>query len=216
MSKVKPHNSTSSFNHRFMKAAGKVLLVGAALLGFYSIVLFDPSVSAGETRVVNLHRLSLQQNLTIVAVGLGIIGALLLLFGSKREVNDDGPHGTSTPFSRVDDANLSVEEQFAEAIRNEDLATVRRYLSNRSISAHGRNRNGRGWLQYATAVGSIQAAKVILEHGASPRDKDEIGRSALEEAEARSSKELISLFSQTASSGRGSAGAALHLPDDRS
>lgn len=66
-----------------MKTAGKFLLVASTLLGLYSLVIFDPSVHSGEMRVVNLQRLSTQQNLIIVSVGLAIVGVLLMIFGPK-------------------------------------------------------------------------------------------------------------------------------------
>ena len=177
-----------------MKSSGKLLLAIAALLVIYAVLIFDPRVSAGDSRVVNLQRLSWQQNLTIVGMGLGIIGVLLLIFGPKEQKPEQDYSGSASQHYRVDDATLAVEQQFAEAIRNNELATVKRLLLNRSISPHGRNRNGKGWLQYATALGSVQAAETLLEHGASPRDKDDLGKTALEDAEAQSNSELLALF----------------------
>ena len=199
-----------------MKTSGKILLVVAALLVFYAVLIFDPSVSSGDTRVVNLQKLSWQQNLTIVGVGLGIIGALLLIFGQKERVPEPCFSGNPSQHYSIDDATLAVEEQFAEAIRNSDPATVKRLLSNRSISPHGRNRNGKGWLQYATALGSVQAAKTLLEHGASPRAKDDLGRSALEDAETQSNSELWALFIKPTDPPHGSSAASLKklLPSD--
>ena len=177
-----------------MKSSGKLLLVVAALFVFYVVLIFDPSVSSGDIRVVNLQKLSWQQNLTIVGVGLGIIGALLLIFGPQERKPEPSHGGTASQQYRVDDANLAVQEQFAEAIQSNDMATVKRLLSNRSVSPHGRNRNGKGWLQYATALGSVQVVTTLIEHGASPRDKDDLGRSALEEAETQANGELLALF----------------------
>ena len=143
--------------------------------------------------MVNLQRLSWQQNLTIVGVGLGIIGALLLIFGPKKQAPEQDYDGSARQHYRADDGTLAVEEQFAEAIRDNDLATMKRLLSNRSVSPHGRNRNGKGWLQYATALGSVQAVETLLEHGASPRDRDDLGKTALEDAEAQSNREILAL-----------------------
>ena len=171
-------------------------MIAAVLLAFYALAVFDPSISSGLGRVANFQRMGIQQNLTIVSVGLAIVGVLLLIFGPTSQVADRDSQGTVAPFANLDNDALVVEEQFSEAIRNEDLGTVRRLFESRSVSAHGRNKNGRGWLQYATVVGSSKAAEVILEHGASPRDKDDFGRSALEEAEMLASADLVALFSR--------------------
>jgi hypothetical protein len=188
-----------------MKSSGKLVLVTAALLVFYAVLLFDPTISAGNSRVVNLQRLSWQQNLTTVGVGLGIIGALLLIFGPKEQASERKYSGNASgQHHRVDDATLALEEQFAEAIQSNDLATVKRLLSNRSISPHGRNRHGKGWLQYATATGIVQAAETLLAHGASPRDRDDLGRSALDEAQAQSNSQFLALFTKSTSPAQGS------------
>lgn len=108
-------------------------------------------------------------------------------------------HSAPAAFASVrqaSSASLEAEEQFAEAIRNSDVAAVRRLLENHSVSANSRNRNGRGWLQYATVTGSIQSAKVLLEHGASPNEKDDLGRSAIEEAQLKKSDSFIALFTR--------------------
>lgn len=181
-----------------MRFSGKFLLVAAAAFVIYALLIFDPSIPAGEGRVVNLQRLSWQQNLTIVGMGLGVIGALLVIFGSREESTKIVHSCIPNQNYRVDDASLAVEEQFAEAIRKDDIATVKRLVSNRSISQYGRNRNGKGWLQYATALGSVQTAEVLLEYGASPGDKDDLGKTALEEAEAKSNRELLALFAEHA------------------
>ena len=139
-----------------MKSSGKLLLVVAALLVIYAVLIFDPSVSAGDGRVVNLQKLSWQQNLTTVGVGLGIIGALLLIFGPKKQAPEQHYDDSARQHYRPDYSALVVERQFSEAIRNKDLATVKRLLSNRSVSPNGRNQNGKGWLQYATALGSMK------------------------------------------------------------
>ena len=177
-----------------MKSSGKLLLVVAAILVIYAVLIFDPSVSTEYGRVSNLQRLSWQQNSTIVGVGLGIIGALLLIFGPEKPAPEQNYDGRTKHYYHADDATLAVGEQFAEAIRDDDLATMKRLLSNRSVSAHGRNQNGRGWLQYATAVGSVQAVETLLEHGASPQDKDDLGKTALEHAEAQSNSKILALF----------------------
>lgn len=103
----------------------------------------------------------------------------------ERKRNSDGKN---------DNINPEIEDQFSEAIRQEDLATVERLLFDNLISAHGCNRNGRGWLQYATITGSVKAAEAIIQAGASPQEKDVIGRSAIEEAEIRENFTLIALF----------------------
>ena len=175
-----------------MRSSGKLLLVAAAALVLYAVLIFDPSVPAGDTRVVNLQRLSWQQNLTIVGIGLGIIGALLLIFGPKERTTGVDHSRSADQHYRVDDASLAVEEQFAEAIRKGDMATVKRLVSNRSISPYGRNRSGKGWLQYSTALGSVQTVAILLANGA--RDKDDLGRTAPEEAEAQSNGEILALF----------------------
>lgn len=76
-----------------MKFSGILLLVAAAFLVFYAILIFDPTVSSGVDHVVNFQKLSWQQNLVIVGIGLGIIGTLLLIFGAKQTSE---PHAASS------------------------------------------------------------------------------------------------------------------------
>ena len=94
-------------------------------------------------------------------------------------------------------ANAEIEEQFSEAIRLGDPVTVKRLLFSGLISARGCNRNGRGWLQYATVIGSITSVEILIQAGASPQEKDDIGRSAIEEAEIRKNSALIALFNKS-------------------
>ena len=169
------------------------------------------AINVPKSRVHNVGLLE-DRRLLFYAAGLSLVlGTAFLgiatVAGAKTTTeNSTRAEGKPSQHYRVDDATLAVDEQFAEAIRSNDLATVKHLLSSRSISPHGRNRNGKGWLQYATALGSTNAAKTLLEHGASPKDKDDLGRSALEEAEKWSNGELISLFvEQTNATQRNSA-----------
>ena len=155
------------------------------------------AINVPKSRVHNVGLME-DRRLLFYAAGLSLVlGTAFLgiatVAGAKTTTeNSPRPEGKPGQHYREDVATSTVEEQFAEAIRNSDLATVKHLLSNRSISPHGRNRNGRGWLQYATMIGSTNAAKILLEHGASPKDKDDLGWSALEEAEKQSNGELVS------------------------
>lgn len=157
------------------------------------------SINIPKSRVHNLGLME-DRRLLFYAAGLSLVLGTAFLgiatVAGARTITENNTSAEGKPSQHypVDDATLAVDEQFAEAIRSNDLATVKRLLSNRSISPHGRNRNGKGWLQYATALGSTNAANTLLEHGASPKDKDDLGLSALEEAEKQSNGELISLF----------------------
>ena len=157
------------------------------------------AINVPKSRVHNVGLME-DRRLLFYAAGLSLVLGTAFLgiatVAGARTVTENSTRAEGKPSQhyRIDDATLAVEEQFAEAIRSSDLATVKHLLSNRSISPHGRNRNGKGWLQYATVIGSTNAAKTLLEHGASPKDKDDLGRSALEEAETQSNGELISLF----------------------
>jgi hypothetical protein len=116
---------------------------------------------------------------------------------ARARVNERVEERRRSSNGRNDNANPEIEEQFSEAIRREDLVTVKRFLFNDLVSARGCNRNGRGWLQYATVVGSVKAAEAILQAGASPQEKDDIGRSAIEEAEIRDNSALIALLNKS-------------------
>lgn len=176
-----------------MKSTGKFLTILGVLVGIFALFFFDPSISTGDTRVVNLQLLSFQQNLIIISALAVIIGVLLLLFGPEpSQVSRQQGGSIVRPTG-----DLLIEEQFADAVKRNDRALMQKLLSSREVSAHGRNRNGRGWLQFATVMGSIESAKVLLSHGASPNDKDGLGRTSLEEARASKSDELVALFSDS-------------------
>ena len=195
-----------------MKTIAYFLLALGIALGAFAYSM-DTTVDAGgqtfgsgefainvpKSRVHNVGLME-DRRLLFYAAGLSLVLGTAFLgiatVAGARTITENSTRAEGKPSQHypVDDATLAVDEQFAEAIRSNDLATVKHLLSNRSISPHGRNSNGKGWLQYATTIGSTKAAKTLLEHGASPNDKDDLGRSALEEAETQSNGELISLF----------------------
>ena len=174
-----------------MQTAGKIILAIAILIGTYALLVFDPSVEAAGQRVANIHKLSFQSNLLLVAGVGAIIGTILLVFGRRSSVEGASASiGTTIPDR--DAAQVRCDSRFSDAIKSSDLATMRRMLSNKEISAHGRNLHGRGWLQYATSLNALEPCKILLEHGARPTDLDELGKSAL--VEAKSNPELEKLF----------------------
>lgn len=176
-----------------MKTIANVLITFAALCALYALFVFDPSVSSGDMRVVNLQRMGFQQNLLTLSAALGIIGTILLVKAPPKKEDDQG---LITPISSVEAINLDVSEMFAKAIREGNGAEVKRLLSTRSISPYGNNRNGRGWLQYATVMDNIESCKLLIEHGASPNDKDELGSTSVDEARKLENKEILLLLSK--------------------
>lgn len=91
--------------------------------------------------------------------------------------------------------NLDSDEAFTQAIRTSNLNVMKRLLESRTISPHGKNKNGRGWLQFATLASAVEPCKLLLEYGAFPLDKDDIGTSAVAHASATGNKDLIVLYS---------------------
>jgi hypothetical protein len=176
-----------------MKTTANVLIVIAALCALYALFVFDPSVSSGDMRIVNLQRISFQQNLLILAAALGVIGTILLVKAPPQ--TGDG-RGVLTTFSNIKESNINLADTFAKAIREGNAVEIRHLLDARSISPHGSNRNGRGWLQYATVMENIESCRLLIEHGASPLDKDELGTSSIDEARKVGNKEIITLFSK--------------------
>ncbi|QRM19665.1 hypothetical protein GBK02_09755 [Dechloromonas sp. TW-R-39-2] len=98
-------------------------------------------------------------------------------------------------FAEENDYNVESDEEFSKAIRTSDLNTMKRLLESRTISPHGKNKHGRGWLQLATLASAVEPCKLLLEYGAFPLDKDDIGTSASVHASATGNKDLIALYS---------------------
>ena len=178
-----------------MKNFGKLLLLVACALAIYSLFVFDPSVEVpnypGGQRVVNIHKLSFQNNLLLLAGPMGIVGALLALLAPSKPIQPwESP---APPFSNLVDGHES-DNEFRDAIRTNDLAAINRLLANKAISPRGRNIHGRGWLQIATLTRQLECCRLLIEHGASPVDKDGLGQTALDIATHEKAIEHIEMF----------------------
>jgi ankyrin repeat protein len=181
-----------------MKNLGKFLLAAAAILAFYALFVFDPSVEVanypGVPRVVNIHKLSFQNNLLLLAGAMGIVGALLAVLAPPPLAQ---PWEAPSPqFSNREDGH-EYDLEFGDAIRTNDFATIKRLLANKAVSPYGRNIHGRGWLQIATLSKQLECCKLLVEHGASPDDKDDLGQTAFAIATRENANEFINLFSSS-------------------
>lgn len=178
----------------FAYSMDTIVDAGGQTFGFGEFAINVPKSRVHNIGLMEDRRLLFYAAGLSLVLGTAFLGIATVAGAKTTTENNTRPEWSASQHYGVDVATLTVAEQFASAIRSSDLATVKHLLSNRSISPHGRNRHGKGWLQYATTIGSTNAAKILLEHGASPKDKDDLGRSALEEAETQSNGELVSLF----------------------
>lgn len=181
-----------------MKNTSLFLISLGALTGLYALFFFDPSVSAGEMRVVNMQKLNFQTNL-LIASGIVAIAGVILFVKRPAEIAPVVASAQSdhvAKYSRIPTEATSDQDGFAEAIRSENTAEMKRFIESKSVSPHGCNQHGRGWLQYAVVVGKIDACRVLLEHGSSPADKDKFGKSANEVASASENMEIRELLSK--------------------
>ena len=170
-------------------------MVTAGGLAFYALFVFDPSVEVANypsvPRVVNIHKLSFQNNLLLVAGAMGIVGALLAVLTPTTL-----PQAWESPapqFSSREEGH-EYDLEFGDAIRANDSATIKRLLASKAVSPHGRNIHGRGWLQIATLSKQLECCRVLIEHGASPNDKDDLGQTALGIATREDLIQFIELF----------------------
>ncbi|CAM5795688.1 SHOCT domain-containing protein [Rhizobacter fulvus] len=160
-----------------MRSIGKILLVVGGLMAAYALLIFDPSVSSGSGRVLNIGLLQDRQNLLLAGGMACIVGVLLVLFApsaTSKAVIDSGPMHAPEPRPMATDAEL----EFKHALEFDDVATMERLLQ-RQFSPHGRLATGRGFLQYAVLRRSKKAISLLLSKGASAEQVDDINSNAV-------------------------------------
>lgn len=93
-----------------MKVVGTLLWVGGAALVGYAVAVFDPSVSSGYGRVVNLDLQQRQLIMVIVGAAVFLTGAILSALGFL--LPDPSASSATTPPPRA------IERQNGETIRS--------------------------------------------------------------------------------------------------
>jgi hypothetical protein len=66
-----------------LRTFGTLLLVAGLAVAAYFFLAFDTSVESGMGRVNNLGLMADRQNGIIIGIGLGVVGAIILVIGSR-------------------------------------------------------------------------------------------------------------------------------------
>jgi hypothetical protein len=73
----------ASPNSSGMQTFGGLLLVAGLAIAAYFFLGFDASVESGSGRVMNLGLMADRQNGIIIGIGLGVVGAIMLVIGLR-------------------------------------------------------------------------------------------------------------------------------------
>jgi hypothetical protein len=73
----------ASPNSSGMQTIGGLLLVAGLAIAAYFFLGFDASVESGYGRVMNLGLMADRQNGIIIGIGLGVVGAIMLVIGLR-------------------------------------------------------------------------------------------------------------------------------------
>jgi len=68
-----------------LRTFGSLLLVAGLAVAAYFFLAFDTSVESGMGRVNNLGLMADRQNGIIIGIGLGVVGAIILVIGSRSK-----------------------------------------------------------------------------------------------------------------------------------
>jgi hypothetical protein len=81
MAEDRSHQASS--NSSGVQTIGGLLLVAGLAIAAYFFLGFDASVESGSGRVMNLGLMADRQNGIIIGIGLGVVGAIMLVIGLR-------------------------------------------------------------------------------------------------------------------------------------
>lgn len=181
-----------------MKTFGKVILVGAAIVGGYALFVFDPSVATNMGgRVNNLGLMQDRQNLLIASCAAAVIGCIMMVFsGRVGEANHSSSGHTQgsnanyrhQPTSVMEVEQLKARETFSDALKNDNVIVVRQMLADGAVRAYQELPTGRGFLQFAIKTNAVKCIPLLLAAGADAKQRDSTGKTSLDFYEEASSE----------------------------
>ncbi len=81
-----PHPFSPPGGSSGLRTFGTLLLVAGLAVAAYFFLAFDTSVESGMGRVNNLGLMADRQNGIIIGIGLGVVGAIILVIGSHGKI----------------------------------------------------------------------------------------------------------------------------------